>query len=159
MLILEPAAGCFAIEELVSVVRRSRELEGFWAAIERPIRDDLRRESRGLLELVRFRLGLLVVDGGSSRLARPFEFELTAGCLAVVEVDGFRVVIFLPIRKRVLPRKASCGRFELVIPPRPLVMPDLSDVEFEGCLAVIRLPIRERALVVAALDELRPRDC
>lgn len=56
--------------------------------------------------------------------------ELTAGCLAMVEVDGFLVVIWLLIRERVLP-------FELVTPPRPLAMPDLDEVEFKGCLVVI----------------------
>lgn len=78
-------------------------MEGLLAVIERPMLDDFRKsrverivsEFRRLLELVPFRLGLLVADplwaAGISGRVRLL--ELTAGCLVAVEVDGGRVVI------------------------------------------------------------------
>lgn len=109
-------------------VRGAKELEGSLVVIVRPMRDDLRKESRVLLELVPLRLGLLVtgVDGSPGRVRL---LELAAGCLAIVEVDGFLAVICLPIRERVL--------FEPVNPLRPLAVPDLVEAEFAGCLVVI----------------------
>ncbi|MFC1636651.1 hypothetical protein ACFL5Z_17620 [Planctomycetota bacterium] len=136
VLILELAVGCFAIGELAPVVRGSCEPAGFLAVIERLMRDDL-------LELVLLRLGLLDADGGSPGRVRLF--ELTAGCLAVVEVDGFLVLICLPIRERELVFEFVAGCLDVA--------------EFEGDPVVIRLPIRERELVVAVFDELWPRDC
>lgn len=109
-------------------VRDPRELEGSLVVIVRPMRDDLRKESRVLLELVSLRLGLLVTgeDGSPGRVRL---FELAAGCLAIVEVDGSLAVICLPILERVL--------FELVSPFQSLAMSDLVEAEFAGCLVVI----------------------
>jgi hypothetical protein len=98
VLIIEPTeplvVGCLVATEerdvgefsrVLSEVRDSSVPEGFLAVIERPMRDDV-RESRGLLEPVPFRLK------PSPRRA--------AGCLVVVDVDGFLEVICLPICER-----------------------------------------------------------
>lgn len=123
LLLLELTAGCRAIiEEFVSKVREPCELEGSMVEFGRPLRDDP-------LELVPVWLGFLI-DGeiGSPRRVRLF--ELTAGCLAMVEVDGVLTVICLPIRERVLRCKVFCGLFELVTGC-------LDEAEVDGCRVVI----------------------
>ena len=103
------------MEELVPEVRDPRAPEGSLVEFGRPMRDDP-------LELVPLRFGFLV-DGVMGPPRRVRLLELTAGCLAVVEVDGFRVVVFLPIREREL-------LFELVTGC-------LDETEVEGCRAVM----------------------
>lgn len=110
-LLLELKAGCLAIVEvLVPKVRDPCEPEGSLVEFGRPMRDDP-------LELVPVRFGILV-DGVIGTPIRVRLFELTAGCLAVVEVDGFLTTTCLPVRER-----------ELLI---ELVSSCLDEVEVDG---------------------------
>jgi hypothetical protein len=122
--LLEPASGSFAIVEA----------EGSLVVIGRPMRDDP-------FELVSVWPGFFVAGVIGSPI-RERLFELTAGCVAVLEVDGLVTVICLPIRERAL-------LFELVSGCR-------EDAEVEGCPAVIRVPICERKLLAAASRLVSP---
>lgn len=114
---LELAAGCLAIVEAeVSLL-----------VIGRSMRDEP-------FKPVSVRSGLLVGDVIGLPI-RERLFELAAGCIAVVGVEGLVAEICLPIRECAL-------LFELASGCR-------GDAEAEGCPVVIRLPICERKLFVA----------